>query len=437
MINSRRRRRGLRLQTLDEYVQAGYAALVSPASDAGWRPYSSLGREFLPAATNIVPDPQGVLADGTFWPADGAHNDTTANVDVPVPVPTALSGLTKCLQITNDGTAEDASTANLVATASKDYYTSLYVYAPTVGGNIIITAEVEDGAHSFALGTISAANSGWTRYSVKSATVALEDTIKVKFAFAGGSASTIYVTGAQIVQESVLTPFFCGASAASVFGSGSTAWTGTANASTSTRAASSLRFANPFPAGMVEEAGSIGQRWTPLAAYNALTYYHIRSYGGTGATFADTNQVGEWRFSYQAPVAHSASVTGQRWAAGESLNCVGRYNNGASGTVDAAAQYGANAVSNAIQATFNETGATGWTYYPSFDYSATPLGRIYGSMLNVVISPTRKSDAWKDGILSGYGTALGSSMTLFDTYLAVGDILWPLTSNSYGYKKLK
>ena len=112
MSNLRRRRRTNQVPTnwpaFVPYALGHQLAMaVSPTTDTGYKSYvSGKGRLFLAAATNIVSDPQAVLADGTFWPASGTHTATTANFDVPVAVPDELTGLTKCLRLVNDATAE-------------------------------------------------------------------------------------------------------------------------------------------------------------------------------------------------------------------------------------------------------------------------------------------------------------------------------------------
>ena len=245
-------------------VKLGKARAVLPSVDTGYKSYGT-GRLFLPAATNLVPDPQGVLADGTFWPATTAGPKTTitGNVAVPVPVPAALSGLTKCLRLVNDGNADTPVTANLTVTESKNYHTSLYVYAPSLGGHLHISAET---GHSFAVADITAANTGWTRYSLKTNTAAGEVTLHLHLAFEGGTASTVYITGAQCVLEAVVTDFFCGASTLG----GATAWSGTANASTSTRTVSALQYA---AISTMQLQGTLACRFSPLHAGATVMFY--------------------------------------------------------------------------------------------------------------------------------------------------------------------
>ena len=291
-------------------VRAGILRPIQPTTNTGYKAYG-IGRLFLPAATNLVPDPQGTLADGTFWPADTAHTNTTANTAAPVAVPAALAGLTKCLTLVNDGTADTPETAVLAVSASKDYYVSFYVYAPIVGGNLVVTTQAT-GATTVA--TITAANTGWVRYSAKHTTAVGETELHLHFAFAGGTASTVYVTGAQVVQESVLTPFFCGASDLG----GSMAWTGAANASTSTLTASSLTYSLTSGAfdTVLTTAGRFSSLWAANGAAGAYPcLWTVKGVGSTALSRFILNQQVPERLSQDAwdgvsnPTVNSAALS--------------------------------------------------------------------------------------------------------------------------------
>lgn len=232
------------------YVRAGILRAISPTTDTGFKEYGS-GRLFLPAATNLIPDPQGVLANGTFWPATTAHTAITGNVTPPVALPAELTaaGITKCLSMVNDGTADTPETAVLTVTVNLAYQQALYIYAPSVTGAVTITTQAT-GASTVA--TLSAANAGFIRYNALHTAGAAETTLHLHFAFATGGA-TVYVTGAGLVRESALAPFFCGLTH-------ECAWTGAANASTSTRTASALVYAPPD----ISVAGFVAARCVSL-----------------------------------------------------------------------------------------------------------------------------------------------------------------------------
>jgi len=301
------------------YLRAGIIQPVSPTTDTGWRRYGN-GREFLPAATNLTTDPQGVLADGTYWPADTANTDTTANQALPVQLP-AVPEISKCLKLVNNGTADAPVTANITVVASTSYNQSIYVYAPTLGGNLTITSE---NGHTFTVAALTAANTGWVRYAVAANTVAGEVVHGLKFTFAGGTASTVYVTGAKLVAETVLTPYFDGSSADCV-------WTGTANASTSTRGASVLVY--PTTTTTTPNTGfTVGSVFVPLyagAAGSGSTNYLFglrnaaNSQRSADAYWHNGNKKITWEL-YDGVNNPSMETLAATWAAGSLNNFIAR-----------------------------------------------------------------------------------------------------------------
>ena len=230
-------------------VRLGYAQTVNPAIDTGWKTYKE-GRLFLPVSPNICPDPQGTLADGTFWPASTAHTAITANQALPVLFPDDPV-VTKCLKLVNDGTADTPATANLTVTASVNNQVSLYIFCPVLGGNLTITAETGD---SHTVAAVTAANAGWVRYSVNAHTSAGQTTLHLHLAFAGGTASTVYITACNSVQGGLVVPYFDG-------GSPGCSWAGTAHASASNSAFSVLVY--PVPTGLYT-AGTMACACIPL-----------------------------------------------------------------------------------------------------------------------------------------------------------------------------
>lgn len=413
-MNRRRRQRNPR--TVQDFVRAGILRPVQPTTASGWTRYGT-GREFLPAATNLVPDPQGVLADGTFWPGDETHVNTTANVAVPLAVPEALSGLTKCISYVSDGTADDATTANLTVVASTAYRTSLYVYAPTVGGDITITAET---GTSHAVATITAANSGWVRYSAATATGVGQVVLGIKVAFAGAGASTIYITGAQVVAESVVSPFFCGLT-------NDCAWTGTANASTSTRTESVLTYA---AISGLEAAGTVACRVVPQwASTETATFKYFANAVGVGQ-YRLYHVSGTAYSRYYAPTSQNSGTT-VAFSANTPSVFVGRWNNGSSGTSDLNVNG-----TTATQITFDETGASGWGAF-HVGSSATPDSQAIAEVGPMLVSTSRKSDAWTTAIQADSGAAYSCITRLVRDFTAVGDWVIPLASDGTAYKRMR
>ena len=242
MPNPIRLRREAVAQSLDALLRQ-QGAVVNPTTSAGWRLFDGGGAQLRTTSTNVCTDPQGRLANGTFWPASTAHTTITANVALPVALPADLAGdggyVTTCLRLVNDGIADAPATANLTVTASKYYQTMLYVYAPTLGGNLTITAET---GHTFTVAALTTSNSGWTKYVVKANTAAGETVLGLKFAFATGTGSTVYVTACRPVNENnFCTGYFDGSYH-------DCSWTGTAFLSTSTRATTDVRWTTGVPA---------------------------------------------------------------------------------------------------------------------------------------------------------------------------------------------
>ena len=422
MTNLRRRRRSS-LYTLYDAVRLGKMSQIAPSVESGWKAYDAHGRSFLWAATNLVPDPQGVLADGTFWPATTAHTTATANSALPLAVPAALAVLTRCLALVNDGTADAPETANLTVSASLDYWTSIYVYAPTLGGNLTIKASVKSDAHLFTVAALTGTNTGWVRYTIKSSTVSAETTLKLQFIFAGGTASTVYVTGAQVVQELFCTPFFCGLS-----GFTGCVWSGTANASTSTRAASLLAYAN---SGFFSAAtGTVATLIQTLYDYNdcntryvcgcfdsslgvrliwntgGTAQYKLRLTDGTGTSLIQRSQ------SFAATFQHTLVARWSPTTLDLNLN-----------SVDAAQV--ANARAPANPASF---------YVGSYSAGAEATG----SIMYVLVSPERKSDAWVAAFQaetrSGYSWSTNlSPFYIYQKYMQQGDLLIPLSEDANAY----
>jgi hypothetical protein len=151
---------------------------------------------------------------------------TAVYTDQPLPLPLdlPLGSPGSCVKLINAGGAVDTSTADIPVAASTDYRTSLYIYAPTLGSTLTITDET---GHTFTVATVTAANADWVRYDVDAPTVAGETTLHLKFAFAGGTESVVYVTGVLVEPSGALHDYFDGSFV-------NCAWSGTANASGST-----------------------------------------------------------------------------------------------------------------------------------------------------------------------------------------------------------
>jgi hypothetical protein len=403
-------------------TRLGYLQTVQPSASSGWVTYDGPGRLFLPAATGatamLCPDPQGTLADGTFWPADTANTDTTANQALPVPI--SGTNITKCLKLVNDGTADAPVTANLTVVASTSYNDSIYVYAPTLGGNLTITSEV---GHTFTVAALTAANTGFVRYSVQANTVAGEVVKGLKFTFAGGTASTVYVTGYNPVAASLVVPYFDGSSTG-----GGCAWTGTANASTSTRAASVLTY--PQSAVPVATGGTVALRFSSLGtqatvgAYSSL--FSLDKTGGAAYGWVIRNQNGSGVGAGFYDGTDVVSTDGTAFAAASTKAVVARWLDAA--TLDCSVNGTPVAQVNAA--------AVDPTYAGSFYIGTQGTNYSYSYIGPFAISPTRVADA-ETATLSTMLTAGATGADLvrfFRDRSYSGTLVIPLASDGTAYK---
>ena len=416
-MNRLQRRRRTNLTTLPGLVAAGRLLPVQPTTDTGYKLYGA-GRLFLPAGTNLATDPQGTAQ--TFWPADGTHNDLTPNQSLPVPLADQPL-ITKCIKLANDGTAESSQTANMTVSASTSYWTTLYVYAPTLGGNLVITGET--GTTS-TVATLTAANTGWVRYAAATNTGVGQTTLALKFAFAGGTASTVYVTGVCPYAGTVTVPYWDGSYPGC-------AWSGTANASTSTRSASDLQFSRTSPFTLfTQAAGTWACRFAPLFASSAspsnIPLLGISRSGTPSMCIrltANANNIGLVQYDGASFQGNTAATS---YTAGSLNSAVGRWGGGK------------------IDTDVNGTGAT------QADLTITPtpdtdmrIGGNDGSegasrsyVGPVVLSPTRWSDADKTSFQANQA-ALWSDVAALYNWLKdhgyANSLILPLQSDSVGY----
>jgi len=393
-----------------DLVRKGRARIVLPTTDAGYKSYGA-GRLPLPAATNLCPDPQGTAL--TFWPSDTANTDFTANQALPIPIP-GQPLITKCLKMVNNGTADAPVTANITVIASTSYNSSIYVYAPTLGGNLTITDEV---GHTFTLAALTVANAGWVLYGVRANTVAGEVTKRLKFTFAGGGASTVYVTGFNPVASTVLTPYFDGTYSGC-------AWTGAADASTSTRTVSGLI----YPAGT--SYGGIGTfacRFKPL--------YSSAAIGGVYSFLLNANGKAVQLYFFNGNSRMVGSL-----AAGAMITPAAVNTFNANTTHHTVFRWDATNLDLSFDGSDTARVAHGSSIATltelDIGFQNAVAGREARAYMGpAIVSPARKSDAWGVAIQYDSGVAFSDPMRLFRDFMDVGDVLFPLSGDSVGYMK--
>jgi len=275
------------------------------------------------------------------------------------------------------------------------------------GSYLDLTATVDRYSHT----TVAPALASRFRIGVLFLEIAEGDTIDASF------------DDVLIEKSSICTPYFDGSYP-------DCAWAGTANASTSTRTACELVYA-------MEQAGvdmlsltggTIAARVTPLG-FASPTFYVAAEKAAVGGVYGTLLYGGAIDVNNHFYVANDASFkqasSVHARVVGDPFVAVGRYGldtvDLSAGTTDAAEQSGLTA-----PAAVGPVHVGGWI-------SAENPARAYIGPL--IISPTRKSDAWVSAIRADGGAAFGSLSTLWNTYMEPGDTLFPLNGSSIGYRK--
>jgi hypothetical protein len=229
-----------------------------------------------------------------------------------------------------------------------------------------------------------------------------------------GTSLDITIDDVLIEKSAVLTPYFDGTYP-------DCAWTGPANASTSTRGASVLQYTTGIPANL-NAAGTWACRWTPLFASTTSTEYEVLSTNLKDTVYA--NWIGYLISKYSGKMAYDDTTT---FAAGSSHSVVASWSAGAasSGSFDGSAMKN-NGASGAATAAIT-TLAIGM--YQSGGYQADAY---IGS---VAVPPTRITVA-EEATLSAMLTAGARGIDLFSFFRDrgyTGTLILPLQSDSVGY----
>ena len=223
----------------------------------------------------------------------------------------------------------------------------LCVRTDGVGGNLTHSRR-RTGTASVA--ALTGANSGWVRYDVKSNTAVGEVTLHLHLAFAGGTASTVYLTGAMLALESFLTPLVSG-----------------------TRAGTSLKYA--APSATVPAAGTFAARFAVVGWSSDQTFVsHYPSIVSAGSgTLAPVNLYFNLADSLRMSVGTNAVKSSLSFVAGSTHTAVGRWDasgvylslDGVEGTDGAAPTVGGGISSVAIGTSEHKAGQAGYTLYGS------------------------------------------------------------------------
>lgn len=402
MVQRRRRRD---LSTLDGLVRAGRLQVVNPTTDTGWRSYGAGGRLFLPAATNYCTNPVAAV-DTVGWTVNGAGSSASRQVGV-----TPLGDT--FMRLVRGSTNSELRGPYVVSAAGEVWTISAWVRGtPGVPASLALVnwySGTGNAAVNFTL------TDTWVRVSATGPAVVDDGhpnrTMFVRFT--GGTAGDVLeVVGMQAEKSPFPTPYFDGSTA-------NCAWTGTPNASTSTRAVSVLAY--PPLGDIMPMQGTIAGRMTHLGPVSAGSqhcslagFYGSSPFGNVRAYL--TQSAGRPRMWVSG---ESTSVTSPD--AGVPYSVVGRW-------TEANVQLNHDGVDqpqsvNPVVGLATSNIAVG----------QAPLG---GYVCPVLISPTRKSDAWVTAIQANSGAAYNDPVRLYREFMSPGDMLIPLQGDSRAYKKV-
>lgn len=217
--------------SLPDLVRLGQAVPVLPTTDSGWLRYGT-GRQFYPAATNLVTKPQS-----------GAAAQASVFTYVTSPIATGLpfQTCTKMLQ-TTESYPGAAIVSKFAVTPGQVYTASAYLYVESIaaGGAISFSFITYNGASVVRNGTVKVSTAtttaGYVRKTVSITIAEGEDGLALSaFGLSAGKACTAYFTGVQLEAAAAATDYFDGSAAGC-------AWTGAVNGSTSTRTVSALQW---------------------------------------------------------------------------------------------------------------------------------------------------------------------------------------------------
>jgi hypothetical protein len=276
-------------------TRLGYLQTVQPTTSTGWTTYDGPGRLFLPAQTNYCTNPSMEAYVGGA--ATGYNNNGTATGDVWSIVSGRAGGVAQRVTYTAAGGVSGATftiqqTAQTADSsfAAGDKVTLSFFYKSSIVGEtttypVLLYYTNTPTFVSSENGSALPDTTEWTRYSYVFTVPATATKIRAQVVLVTGLDATdtidITIDDVQVEKSAVLTPYFDGSSTG-----GGCAWTGAANASTSTRAVSVLEYANPFAAGAIEAAGTLAARVTSLWAGNDSAEHILLSVNDADASEA-------------------------------------------------------------------------------------------------------------------------------------------------------
>ena len=256
---------------------------VLPATDEGWATYQDGARLFLPAGTNYTENPACAT---TKWGPDDTGVAYTRETTPPVGLP---SGFVACTKMVHSSASYPyAPLASAIAVTAGEVYTlSVFVHCSAIASGeelwISATTNLRQWYDAGIFVKVAATNASFVRVDV-SITIGVGETTLTPCFLGGTGTGTFWMVGAQLEKSSVLTPYFDGSYP-------NCAWTGTANASTSTRTASDLNltgYVQITSAGVTAAGSKVAYARNPDGTY----------YGPVVVT--DNAKSGDWQTAFAA-----------------------------------------------------------------------------------------------------------------------------------------
>lgn len=396
-----------------------------------------MSRLMLPAATNYCTNPSFELDTNSDGLSDGWSNVGNVGGSIQYSrVAGRLGGYAQRVQYTSPGgesgkvlsCAHDATAVGSFAPGDVVTF-SLYLkgtftgVAPTI---IVYTVQADGATQTGAAVADVSASVDYVRYSISYTAPALTSLIWARLRIPGvddGDTFDFTIDDVQIEKSSILTPYFDGSMAGC-------SWSGTANASTSVRAISRLEFVYAGLTG----AGGIGTFAARVVPLFPGTDDTVRSIVGLkwvsgpemrrfGIQHGDTGSYhGFWTGDY------GGGISGWPKAGAADASAIGTVHTIVSRKSSTFLDINIDGVDASAVATTEHTGTA-----PLLVVGGNGDTILYESSCAyigpVLISPQRKSDEWVAAIQADSGAAFDDINLLMDTYMEVGDMLLPLTSN--------
>jgi len=364
-------------------------------TDAGYEAYGpgGLSRLFLSAQTNYCTNPSFEVDTD----ADGKSDSLTLYENVAgTPVLSRVAGRNGGYAQRIQYSAQAGDTGKLiwvwfssgaVFTTADIITASAYIKGSVSGASFVGVQPVWNGSSTYA-SSGGSAGVDWTRFSATpAAAVAGDTTIALRLARIdiNSDSAVIDVTIDDVLLEksAVLTPYFDGSTADSL-NANTYAWTGAANASTSTRAASVVKLTTGLPAGLAT-AGTIAMRFSTLGTDPS---FHGNLFSAKSASAIVIDPwgwpVSMWYLdSLGAEAGQGRASVASALAVGVAKSWIGRWTQGVSGTLDL--MVSGVAANQAVQTQTLAAITELWL-------NGTADQNTYRGP--VLISSQRKSDAW-------------------------------------------